>query len=74
MTPTTLQTLRKKLLNNWHLARAIRLILGLTLLVQALETFEITYGIIAGLLLYQVYSNTGCGGKSSCQLPPDKNE
>lgn len=61
--------LKEKLLSGWHLMRWVRLVIGLIALVQLIGTGETMFGIVAGILLFQVVTNTGCGGSGSCTLP-----
>lgn len=52
----------KTLTTNWNTLRVIRLVLGIFIAFQAIDTKDPLAGIIAGLLLFQVISNTGCCG------------
>ena len=67
-----IKTLKYHLLTGWHLARWIRLILGIALLVQALVTSDALVGAFAILLLGQAIMNTGCCGPSGCSVPLTK--
>ncbi|GAB3832444.1 hypothetical protein [Pontibacter rugosus] len=64
-----MKTLKLQLLTGWHLARWIRLVLGIALLVQAIATGDVLVGAFAILLLGQAVTNTGCCGPSGCSVP-----
>jgi hypothetical protein len=64
--------LKRQLLSGWHLARWIRLALGIILLVQAIDTREYFFGAIGLLLLYQALTNTGCCATGAWTVPPAK--
>lgn len=59
----------QNLLEDWHFMRFVRLALGTYIAVQAYQTHSILSGLIAGFLLYQVITNSGCGGANGCALP-----
>jgi hypothetical protein len=61
--------MKQLLLQNWHLMRWIRLIIGLGLIIQGFWMFDWIAGIIGGLFLVQAISNTGCCGSAGCALP-----
>ncbi|MCX2740716.1 hypothetical protein [Pontibacter anaerobius] len=69
-----IQSIKRQLLTGWHLARWIRLVLGIVLAVQAIEAGEIFYGAIAGLFLFQALTNSGCCGASGCSIPASKTD
>ncbi len=54
------------LLTNWNLLRVIRLVLGVMIGVQAIATTDWLAGMIAGVFLFQVVTNTGCCGVNGC--------
>ena len=59
-------------LNDWHFMRFVRLALGVYIGIQAYQTQSILSGLLAGFLLYQVFTNSGCGGANGCALPLKK--
>ena len=67
-----IKNLKYQLLTGWHLARWIRLGLGIALLVQAISTSDVLVGAFAILLLGQAITNTGCYGHSGCSVPLTK--
>ena len=58
-----------KLLSGWSLVRWIRLILAVVIAIQAVLSSDILLGILALILVYQVYFNLGCGCNASCEIP-----
>jgi hypothetical protein len=40
--------------------------------IQAFQTQSILSGLLAGFLLYQVVTNSGCGGTNGCAVPLKK--
>jgi hypothetical protein len=54
---------------NWHPRRWVALVLGSFLGYQAMFYWEALPGILALLLLYQAYTNSGCFGSASCSIP-----
>ena len=67
-----MKTLKHQLLTGWHLARWIRLVLGIALLAQAIATSDVLVGAFASLLLGQVVANTSCCTSSGCSIPQAK--
>lgn len=65
----TIDTIKATLFTNWHLARSLRLIFGVFIMVQAIATTDFLIGMIASLFLFQAITNTGCCGVSSCAIP-----
>jgi hypothetical protein len=66
--------LKRQLLSGWHLARWIRLALGVIMLMQAIDTREYIFGAIALFLLYQAFTNRGCCATGGCPVPPAKSK
>ena len=62
------------LLTNWHIMRIIRLVLAIFVGFQAIQLRDVFAGIVAGLLLLQAITNTGCCGASGCAIPERKKE
>ena len=58
----------KAILNNWSVMRGLRLVIGLTALVQSIIQKDITLGIIAGFLLLTAIANVGCCGTRGCAV------
>ncbi|TRX15917.1 hypothetical protein [Flavobacterium franklandianum] len=64
--------IRETLLTDWNLMRILRLGLGSYVSVQAVETQSTISMIFAVFLLFQAFSNTGCGS-NGCAIPIKKN-
>lgn len=62
------------LLSGWNVVRIIRLILGVMLVIQAIQTKFWGAGLLGGLLLFQAITNTGCCGASGCAVPVNKSK
>ncbi|PKH68159.1 hypothetical protein CXF59_05015 [Flavobacterium sp. ALD4] len=52
--------------------RFVHLTLGVYIGIQTYQTQSILSGLLAGFLLYQVFTNSGCGGAYGCALPLKK--
>jgi len=64
-----MNAIQHTLLNNWHLMRLIRLGLGLFVGYNAWQESSGLVGLLAGVLIFQALSNTGCCGSGGCNLP-----
>ena len=64
--------MRDTLLSGWNFMRIIRLVLGIMLVVQAIQQQFWAAGLLGGLLLFQAMTNTGCCGAAGCGVPPAK--
>lgn len=69
-----MQAITQTLFSNWHFMRWLRLGLGLFVGYQALVLHDAFAGIIAGLFLFQAFTNTGCCGAAGCAVPTKKAE
>ncbi|ODT34849.1 MAG: hypothetical protein BGN92_10250 [Sphingobacteriales bacterium 41-5] len=65
--------MRNILLSNWNFLRITRLVLGVILIVQALQQQFWAAGLLGGLLLFQAITNTGCCGSAGCAVRPSDN-
>jgi len=63
-----MQTIKTTLFTDWHLARLIRLGLGLFIAIQAIRTHDSFSGLLAAFLLFQALSNKGCCGANGCTV------
>lgn len=54
---------------NWNLMRALRLVLGLVILVQGIQAQETMYAIAGLLLSGMALANIGCCGPGGCGVP-----
>jgi hypothetical protein len=59
----------KNILTNWNFMRAVRLILGVIIIVQGIEAKEWMYAIAGILLSGMAVANIGCCGVGGCQVP-----
>ncbi|TXK45845.1 hypothetical protein FVR03_11680 [Pontibacter qinzhouensis] len=69
-----IKILKYQHLTGWHLARWIRLVLGIALLVQAVATSDLLVGALSLVLLFQAITNSGCCGPSGCSVPQNKQD
>lgn len=54
------------LLNNWTFFRAIRLIMGIAIIVQAFLAKDILFGLAGFVFSGMALFNAGCCGTNSC--------
>lgn len=57
----------KNYLRNWDFVRALRLGLGLIILIQGIVAGEILFVILGGLMAVMPLFNVGCCGSTSCR-------
>ncbi|MEI7628850.1 MAG: hypothetical protein WCJ80_11445 [Bacteroidota bacterium] len=62
----------KNILSNWNFMRAVRLILGVIIIVQGIEAKEWMYAFAGILLSGMAVANIGCCGVGGCQVPTRK--
>lgn len=55
-----METLKQRILNNWHAMRWLRLFIGTMVLVSAYEQSDWILGVLSGVLLVQAGFNLGC--------------
>lgn len=58
--------MKNTLLNNWTFFRAIRLIMGIAIIIQAFVTKDILFGLVGFVFSGMALFNTGCCGTNSC--------
>ena len=66
--------IKEMLFTNWHMMRWLRLGLAIMITMQAIEMHSWLAGAFAGLLFYQVATNTGCCAAGGCTVPAAKNK
>lgn len=66
-----MNAIKQQLFSGWNLLRWIRLIIGIALAVEAFSGGNAIIGIAAGILFFQAFTNTGCGG-GNCDVPGAK--
>jgi hypothetical protein len=60
---------KETLLKDWNFMRILRLVLGIYIAVQAVESLSLLSGVIATFFLFQAITNTGCCGSNGCAVP-----
>lgn len=68
-----MEIIKNKLLNNWHIMRWARLVMGVFIGFQAVQMQSPLAGLIAGILLFQALLNIGCCGTSGCEVKSKNN-
>lgn len=63
---------KKTLLTDWNFMRILRLVLGIYIAVQAVETLSLLSGVVAAFFMFQAITNTGCCGSNGCAVPTKK--
>ncbi len=61
----------QKIVSNWNVMRAIRLAIGIFIVVQSIQTKEWIFVALGGLFSLMPLLNIGCGG-GSCSIPVSK--
>lgn len=56
--------------SNWHLMRILRLVLGVMIIVQAVETREWMIGLMGVAFSTMALFNYGCCGVNGCDTTP----
>ncbi|GCC51529.1 hypothetical protein SanaruYs_17540 [Chryseotalea sanaruensis] len=69
-----MKAITNTLFSNWHFMRWLRLGLGLFVAYQAFTLHDTFAGIIAGLFLFQAFTNAGCCGSVGCAVPTKKED
>ena len=62
----------KSMLYNWSVMRGLRLVIRFMVLVQSIFQRDITFGIIAVILLGTAIVNVGCCGSNGCAVNINK--
>ena len=60
------------LLNNWTFFRAIRLIMGIAIITQAIIAKDILFGLAGFVFSGMALFNAGCCGSNGCTTTPVK--
>ncbi|HVV54898.1 MAG TPA: hypothetical protein VHC47_06225 [Mucilaginibacter sp.] len=69
-----MNTIKQRLLTNWHWMRILRLALAVWLLVTAVETSDMATGLFSVFFLYTAIAGVGCCGPRGCYTPMTENE
>ncbi len=64
--------MKEIVLKNWNFMRALRLILGVTIIVQAVMAKDWIFGIAGVLFSAMAIFNLGCCGSGACYTPIKK--
>lgn len=64
-----LNYLKQQLFSSWGFTRILRLVLGVIILVQAIQTADVMFGLLGSFLLGQAALNIGCCGVDGCGVP-----
>ena len=62
------------ILHNWNLMRLLRLMVGIFIIVQSIQTRDWTMGILGILFTIMPVFNIGCCGNSGCTTPIAKTQ
>ena len=63
--------MKEQLLTNWHILRIVRLLFGVFLIFQAIETRQYVFFAFAAFFLFQAIFNQGCSA-NGCAIPTPK--
>ena len=61
-----MNTIKQRLLTNWHIMRILRLGIGIWLLIAGITMKDWAAGFFSIFFLYQAVTDTGCCGASGC--------
>jgi len=64
-----MNTLKLRLLTNWNIMRVVRLVIGLYLLISAVQMRDWLVGTLSLLFVVMAITNTGCCGAQGCAVP-----
>lgn len=65
-----MNTLKIKLLQNWHAMRIIRLVLGAIAIAEFVPTKDWLFLMVGSVFLLQGIFNVGCNGAGACEWSP----
>jgi hypothetical protein len=64
----------KTILSGWNFMRAIRLLLGVIIIIQSVQQHHYSFAILGLLFAGMAVFNIGCCGTAGCALPTKKND
>ena len=72
-----MELLKRTIFSPWGFLRIVRLVLGTAFFIQAFLMKDVLTGLLSALILFQVFTNTGCcsGGScdsGNCEIPDRK--
>ena len=62
--------IKQNIFSNWNFFRILRLLLGVMIIVQAIQLKDWMYGLAGLLFSLMALFNTGCCSVNSCSTPP----
>lgn len=65
-----MKTLLSNWKSNWNFFRAIRLFLGIAVIIKGIADSETLFAIAGGFLALMALVNIGCCGAGGCAVPP----
>jgi hypothetical protein len=65
--------MKQMIFSNWNFMRALRLIMGIAIAVQAVMARDALFGLAGLLLTGMAVFNIGCCGTGGCSTPVKKN-
>lgn len=66
-----MEDLKKQLFTGWSFVRVIRLLMSAAIIYMSIAEKNWLFGLLGGLVLYQVLTNTGCCA-GTCAVPMRK--
>lgn len=64
--------MKERLFSNWTIIRGIRLIIGIIIAVQGMQTGTWSLAVLGGLFSLMALLNTGCGIGGNCSVSPQR--
>lgn len=62
--------MKQVIFRNWNLVRALRLAMGVAIIIQAVMAKDILFGMIGALFTAMPVFNLGCCATGNCAAPP----
>jgi hypothetical protein len=59
----------KTIMQGWHFARILRVVLGVIIIVQGIVVHETSFALMGVLLSSMAVLNIGCCGPAGCGVP-----
>ena len=64
----------KTMLQGWHFARILRVVLGVIIIVQGIIVHETSFALMGLLLSGMAVLNIGCCGPAGCGVPMNRKQ
>lgn len=68
-----MNSIRRMIFSEWNAMRALRLLMGVFIGLNAIMMHDALSGLLCGIFLFQALTNTGCCCTRSCSIPLLKN-